>query len=186
MPASEIRVTEEDGVLTAASPDGAWRAPVIEVLGEFMSALVANRFDIREPAPHQPRVLLDDMVVCRESWRVASDVLDSRPEASGVLAAQLRARGVPRHVFARTPAEPKPFYVDLESPLLLRNLGRALRLLAGRPERERRVTLSEMLPGPEELWLTDSGGDRYTSEFRAVVVDETPAVPVTAGGTVVR
>ena len=28
-----------------------------------------------------------------------------------------------------------------------------------------------MLPGPEELWLGDDAGRRYTSEFRIVAVD---------------
>jgi hypothetical protein len=34
-----------------------------------------------------------------------------------------------------------------------------------------RATISEMLPGPEHLWLRDAEGRRYTSEFRLVTVD---------------
>jgi hypothetical protein len=32
-----------------------------------------------------------------------------------------------------------------------------------------RVTLEEMLPGPDQLWLQDDEGQRYTSELRLQV-----------------
>jgi hypothetical protein len=35
------------------------------------------------------------------------------------------------------------------------------------------VRFSEMLPGPEHLWLTDAQGNRYTSELRLTAVDLT-------------
>jgi hypothetical protein len=173
-PAAELRVWEEGGRLLVGPTGGGWAAPVVEALGEFLSALVVNRFQIRPPARHQPRVVLDDLVVCRESWRLPADELVSAPERVAELTDQLRALGLPRHVFAKTAAEPKPFYVDVESPLLVRNLARALRLLADRPESQRHVDISEMLPGPDELWTVDGADGLCTSELRAVVVDETP------------
>ena len=36
---------------------------------------------------------------------------------------------------------------------------------------ESRVTSSEMLPGPNEVWLPDAEGRRYTSELRVVALD---------------
>jgi hypothetical protein len=33
------------------------------------------------------------------------------------------------------------------------------------------ITLSEMLPAQEDLWLLDAEGRRYTSELRMVVLD---------------
>jgi len=36
---------------------------------------------------------------------------------------------------------------------------------------EKEITFSEMLPGATDAWLADSGGEKYTSEFRLVIVD---------------
>ncbi|MBC3840304.1 hypothetical protein GXW82_09025 [Streptacidiphilus sp. 4-A2] len=151
-------------------PDGSWSASVTEVLGEFLTALVVNRFQLRPKGAHAPRVLLDDLVICRESWRIPVAELEAAARKPGTLAAELAARGVPRHLFARTPAEPKPFYVDLEAPLLVRNLQRAIRLAAA--GEGLCLDLGEMLPGPEHLWLADQDGGQCTAEFRLVAVDE--------------
>jgi hypothetical protein len=165
--------------LVAGPWDGRWELPVLEFLGEFLSALVVNHFRIRNPSRHSPRVVVDDVVVCRRGWRFPTaelaGVLASRkgyqPRA---LAGWLADRGVPRHVFARSALEPKPFYVDLQAPLLLRNLGRVARRLQELPPEQAYLDVQEMLPGPDELWLTDASGRRYTSEFRLVAVDQRP------------
>ncbi len=79
-----------------------------------------------------------------------------------------------RHLFARLPDEPKPFYVDLQAPLTVANLARGWLAAAGRPDAEVvTVELSEMLPGPDELMLGDERG-HYTSELRFVAVDPVP------------
>jgi len=74
-----------------------------------------------------------------------------------------------------TSEEPKPYYVDLESPLFVNQMLRA----APRPERvagsgsaanERAASapwalhVTEMLPAPDELWVRDPAGC-YASEF---------------------
>jgi len=41
------------------------------------------------------------------------------------------------------------------------------RMLASN-SKDGRVTLSEMLPTPEQVWLPDAAGHTYTSEFRMV------------------
>jgi hypothetical protein len=43
-------------------------------------------------------------------------------------------------------------------------------MLAGN-HKEGRVTLTEMLPAPDQLWLPDADGCVYTSEFRMVAWD---------------
>ncbi|MFF7635950.1 lantibiotic dehydratase [Kitasatospora sp. NPDC008050] len=176
-PATALRVREQDGDLVVEPPDGSWSASVTEALGEFLTALVVNRFQIRPKDAHGPRVLLDDLVICRESWRVPVARLVGL-RGAGQLAAELRARGVPRHVFARTPAELKPFYVDLDAPLLVRNLQRALRLAAALPQEDVCLDLGEMLPGPDDLWIPDAYDGLCTAEFRLVAVDATKPRPV--------
>jgi hypothetical protein len=69
-----------------------------------------------------------------------------------------------------SPGELKPIYVDFDSPVLTRILCRQLRRAsAGFPGRPVRFT--EMLPGPDDCWLADQDGRRYTSELRLVAVD---------------
>ena len=91
------------------------------------------------------------------------------PAAAEDLAAWARERGLPRRVFARSPLERKPRYVDFESPSLRRTLTRFLA-----PAREHApdapVEFTEMLPGPEECWLESDAG-HHTSELRVVAVD---------------
>jgi Lantibiotic dehydratase, N terminus len=177
-PASALLVSPDRGHLTVQPPDGSWRASLFEVLGEFLSALVVDRFQIRPAARHLGRIVLDDLVVSRESWRFPARELPGEAERIGELTQSLHRAGVPRHIFARTPAERKPCYVDLEAPLLVRNLVRMTRLAQALPASEAYVDIVEMSPRPEELWLADKSDRRYTSEFRLVVVDDLTAAPV--------
>lgn len=38
-------------------------------------------------------------------------------------------------------------------------------------QQELTINVSEMLPGPEQVWLADADRQRYASEFRIVIVD---------------
>ena len=77
--------------------------------------------------------------------------------------ARWRARhALPRHVFVHTNLNPKPFYVDLGSPLLVDLLRRAVSAIAGQSDGTLYVT--EMLPGPDQLWLRGDRG-RHASEI---------------------
>jgi hypothetical protein len=171
-PATALLVTESGGDLIATAEDGGWSAPVLECFGEFVSALVVNLFRIRPPARYAPRVSIGDLVVCRRLWRVSAAEAGPVPRLRADpghdrLRAWARSCGMPRHVFVRTRAETKPFYVDFSAPLLVENLARAMRGAAG----DGWIEVAEMLPAPDELWLRGPGGERYTSELRVVAVD---------------
>ena len=121
-------------------------------------------------------MLLGDLVVARRSWTLHPEdlppnVAGQRGYRTDAIRAPLVARGVPRHAFVRCRFQPKPVYVDLESPLTLANLARIWLAAAERDGEERVLEISEMLPGPDELWLTDEWGRHYTTEFRMVAVD---------------
>ncbi|MFD5424233.1 lantibiotic dehydratase [Streptomyces sp. NPDC127084] len=121
---------------------------------------------------HVPRIRCGRIVLRRASWRVPVEALrGTRPfagrgdaDAADFHALQgLRERlGLPRHVFAKVPGEPKPLYLDLDSPLLAREVCRAARGASGS------VELSEMLPGPDQLWL-DLDGRGHTAELRCAL-----------------
>jgi hypothetical protein len=172
-----ITVTEcAGGELIGCDPSGRWEAPVLEFFGEFLSALVVNLFKIRPSVPHAPRVLIDDLVVCRESWSVpAAEVPVPRRRSDDYAYDALRSwaagLGMPRHVFMRTALEKKPLYVDFCSPLLMGTLARATRRVRSLQENSP-IDFVEMLPGPEGLWLSDGDGQRYTAEFRVIAVDD--------------
>jgi Lantibiotic dehydratase, N terminus len=165
-------VSSGDGLI-ARCPS--WEAPLNELLGDLLSALVGNRFRPLATAPHSPRVTVDDLVIARERWRFPARELIgghrnpvlAREHAADTI---LRA-GAPRHVFAMSPVERKPVYVDLESPLLLRNLVH----LARRADRAAEmVDIAEMLPEPAALWTqTDEGP--LTAEIRLAVAQREPA-----------
>ncbi|MEO3825530.1 lantibiotic dehydratase [Actinomadura sp. B10D3] len=171
-PATALSVTEAGGRLMATAERDGWAAPVLECYGEFVTALAVNLFRLRPPSRFAPRVALGDLVVCRRSWRFRAGEFGTparRREDPGhdrMRAFAERAR-MPRYVFVRTPAAAKPFHVDFAAPLLVDNLARAIRGAA--PDAP--IDLVEMLPAPDELWLRDGGGARYTSEFRLVAVD---------------
>ncbi|MBY8847899.1 hypothetical protein K7G98_04080 [Saccharothrix sp. MB29] len=77
---------------------------------------------------------------------------------------------MPRFVFVKSPVEHKPFYVDLESQPSVELFAHAVRAL-DREKPEAPMGVGEMLPGPDQLWLTDAHGARHTAEFRVVAVD---------------
>lgn len=124
---------------------------------------------LREQAGALPRVTLGDIVLQRRSWRFAADALPpvvaGQPDEQWFLAWRewQRAAGLPRHVFAALGGEHKPQYVDFDSYPCVRLLDTAVRKSASA------VVFSEMLPGPDELWLGDAegegGGNRYVTEL---------------------
>jgi hypothetical protein len=153
--------------------DGAeLRAPFTEFAGELLSFLVGNAFQLFPRLPYVPRVQLGALVVQRETWHLSVDeVLTGVRQVTDArrLADNLRDVGVPRHLYAQLPGDSKPFFCDLGSDLLTRNLLRQLRASAGEDATFR---VQEMLPDFDHLWLTDAQGGGRTSEFRTVIVDD--------------
>jgi hypothetical protein len=80
---------------------------------------------------------------------------------------------VPRQVFVRSPLEQKPVYVDFDSPFCVNVLAKAVRRLErdGAADAGGPLTLTEMSPRPDQAWLVDGHGHRYTSEIRLVATD---------------
>ena len=124
--------------------------------------------------PRLPRTRSGRVILTRRSWRVpAADLdawhpprrFDSRDARLFVSATLLRADlDLPRHLFVKFAHEPKPVYVDWNAPLLVRQFFR----LAGVASPDDTVEISEMLPGPDQLWLR-LGQHSYTSELRCAV-----------------
>ncbi|MFF5177242.1 lantibiotic dehydratase [Micromonospora sp. NPDC000316] len=112
---------------------------------------------------HIPRLVTGRVVLQRETWRLPIEDLRGTDLNTGFLTTQRTRRRLelPQHVYVKIPGQPKPVYCDLDSPILVRSL---VGLLPPTGE----IEVSEMLPGPDDLWLTTPEG-RHTSEVRYTV-----------------
>jgi hypothetical protein len=165
-----VRATPSGPVV--AFPDGSCQ-PLLHVLGEYVSYAVFTRFRMAPAWAHHPRVTIDRLVVTRETWRVPAaelEPLGHLPAAQAYVGlCRLAARyGLPRHSYWRPARAVKPIYLDLCSPQLAELLLTAARSSDGAAGM---FTFTEMYPGPQQLWLTDAQGNRYTSEIRLTLAD---------------
>ncbi len=123
---------------------------------------------------HMPRIVMNRIILQREVWRIPCDefkksLWDTKQrlsEKEGITFLQAkklqRTLKLPQHCFAMIPGEPKPIHVDFNAPLFVRQLV----LLAN--QSSGLIEFSEMLPGPDQLWMHDSQG-HYTAEFRCAL-----------------
>ncbi len=171
----ELVVEEAEGGLVVGTREGRVRLDVLDFFQFVLMAQVISTFRLLPSGSHAPRVTIDRLVVSRESWVLKAGELDfaRQPTAPGRFAAARRwaaGLGLPRFLFAKPQNEGKPFYVDLESPILVEILAKAIRS-AAKADGHDLVHLSEMLPAHGQLWLPDSQGNRYTAELRMVALD---------------
>jgi hypothetical protein len=151
------------------------RFDLLEMIGEILTATVANAFQPVADTPHRPRITLDRFVLCREAWTVTPQdaawafVKDERARYAAART-WIAERGIPDRVFVKVPVESKPSLTDFTSLVLVNLLAKAIRRT--HEEAAGTVSFSEMLPGPGQLWLADADGNRYTSEVRMVAVDQ--------------
>jgi len=156
--------------------DGTFERGLLEVVGDPLSAVISHRFDLAPPGGYAPRVTIDDLVVSRERWTFAADLAFAG--LTGESVRYLRARewaashGLPRHVFWRFTGERKPIYADLTSLASIDLVSRALRRCRRNAGPGATVTVTEMLPTPDQAWLADAQGRRYTAELRMVAADQ--------------
>jgi hypothetical protein len=148
---------------------GQLRIPLFDAFGIAIFVAGVRAFDLLPDAEHAPRLTVGRVVVRRESWSIAARDVPSDPKDIPAFA---RACGMPRRLFAKSPLERKPMYLDTDSPALARVLCRHARRAAAEVGTQP-VRFTEMLPTPEQCWLTDPEGNRYVSELRVVAVDRT-------------
>lgn len=154
--------------------EGSFTLPLADLLFLPIFFSVMLTFRPFPPIEHAARVTVGRTVLRRETWHLPAKKM---PANADELAAWARGQGMPKRIFVRSPLEPKPIYVDTESPVLARVLVRQLRRAADAAP-EALVSISEMLPAPEECWL-ELDGSKYTSELRVVAVDLTRRPPST-------
>jgi hypothetical protein len=119
-------------------------------------------------AERMPRVVIGGVTVSRRQWRMTPEGLtfaqDPRGAAQYVNARRwARDLGLPRWVFVKTPEERKPVFVDFDSFVLVEMFAKLVRAAS-------RISISEMLPDFDHLWLPDAASDRYTCEIRLLAL----------------
>jgi hypothetical protein len=179
-PAADLVVFLDGDDLMVRERSGTLRTTLLAMLGEGLSAASLNAFRPIVSSAHRPRVSVDRLVVARESWTFrASDLAWARlsSEADRFLEARrfVRDAGLPQRAFYKVPVEDKPAFVDFGSLAFLNVLAKAIR--RSMEQEDGWVTLTEMLPDQDELWVRDASGARYTSELRMLTVDRATATP---------
>jgi len=175
-PISELVLRREGEELRVLSKTGSRRFSILEAFADIFCSFVMNKASCSQTLPHVPRVQIDRLVIHRETWRARADELaftaEKQPLQRFLGARQWMAvRGVPRRTFVKSPLEVKPFYLDMESPVLVEILCRRVRKVKDSALRESELVFSEMLPNVDETWLPDAAGARYTCELRFAIVD---------------
>jgi len=188
LPIGQLVLEAGEGTLLVRTRDGSKQFELLEVLDGFLSLLVSDAFKMLAPTAHTPRITFDRLVVCRETWRMAAAELGwagSTDALERYVGAHrwARTQKMPRFLFVRMPNETKPYYVDLESPIYVDLLAKAVRQVQQDNAQGATITFTEMLPDPEHCWLPDAEGNRYTSEIRMVVVDQLKPPLLSAKGT---
>lgn len=178
LPVTALVVADGPDGLVVRAPDGrAW--PVIEM---FIGLLWMHAFDTWKLAgtdTHTPRVTVDGLVLVRETWRTTvgeSGLVGVNGERDRYLAVRRwrRRLGLPERIFLRIDTETKPCYLDLSSPLYARILCNMVGAAHRQGGPDTGLAASEVLPGPEDAWLTDAEGNRYSSELRVHISDARP------------
>jgi len=119
---------------------------------------------LRTQGRHLPRLHVGGAVYQRERWELPTTLFSQVSGMDLLLAVERERRtsGWPRFVFMRSTVERKPYLIDTASPF-------ALELLLYLSRGAEQLSVEEMYPAPEQLWLKDERG-RYTCEMRMQAV----------------
>jgi len=175
-PFSNLLVTEHGGRLMATTRDGSRSFEILEAFADLLFSFVIHKATWLPRARYLPRVMIDQLVIQRETWRMPVEEMEfvmEKEESLRFLGARgwAKKHGVPQTMFVKVPVEVKPFYVDLSSPVYVEILCKMVRRLKSSSLAEREVTFCEMLPRMADAWLPDGSGAKYTSELRFAIVD---------------
>lgn len=166
--AGDLVVEAAGSRLVVADRHGNSAWDLVGFMDDYLANSSATHFGLRPDAAHLPRVSIDNLVISRERWSYAradfEDLLAAGEDGILRIARWRIRQGLPRCVFGKVPNEPKPFFVDFGSPLLLEIFVRYL-------QDAQRLVLTEVVPGLSDLWLSDAAGERYTAELRVAGVD---------------
>jgi hypothetical protein len=172
--AADLQVTKDaTGAVRIVTRDRLRSFDVVAFFEEHLRYKSTTRFSILPAfsagADRSPRVTVGRLVFSHARWRYPTRSIpfhrERSPHARFVAARRWAlAQKMPRFVFAKTPNERKPYFLDFASPTCVELTSRLLR-------QSETASFAEMLPTPSDCWLRGSRGDRFTSEIRVAAVD---------------
>ena len=172
--AAECVVEKIDGELYVRSRRNQQSFHLLAFIEQHLIAESYSEFQILgHTKDHTPRISIDAVVVSREQWRVNRSelhMIDSKLDRSLMfhhVRLWAKEKGMPRYCFVKCSTETKPFYLDFDSTLTIENFARHVRKADS-------ITISEMLPSPDQSWLPDAAGNVYCSELRLCMTDPLP------------
>lgn len=168
-------IAEEGDDLTFRSRDCSVQVRLIDAFAELLTHHIVNSFKIANPGRHTPRISIDRLVIHRESWQFPPAEIEfafEKDQYQRYLSARRWARlhDLPRFVFYKSPVEVKPCFLDFDSSIYVEIFAKAIRATVIQAPAGM-ISISEMLPSPDQVWLPDSQGNLYACEFRIVAVD---------------
>lgn len=170
----DLFVEADGNRLVVRSRRGNVEYDIVEVMQQHLGGHSLGHFTLVGHRSHTPRIMIDKLVVSREQWSLdRSDfegLVGHSTDAIAKVMRWSRSLGLPRFVFGKVPHEPKPFFIDFGSAVLVEIFIRYL-------EEAQSLTVSELLPDLDQLWLQDAAGEHYASELRFVAVDPVPWSP---------
>jgi hypothetical protein len=147
------------------------RGPTLDLLHvceRRIKLRAAIGFSLADNAECGPRRYLGPLLIQRAHRRVDTHtLLQAASRGDTQLDAWRTARALPERAFVRSPRETKPIYVDFRSTVSVDMLIRLAR-------QTETLSIAEMYPDPDGLWLRDAAGRSYTSELRFMAVDPEP------------
>jgi hypothetical protein len=176
IPISNLVVENSEDSLIVRTLDGRLSFDVVEFFGEILAFTTAHALEFIDGGKHIPRLVIDRLVISRESWSFQAEELkfiEEKDEHERFLEVRrwMRKHGLPRFTFAKVPGEVKPIYVDFDSLIYVEMLIKMIRRTLAGDRADEPITVTEMLPRPDELWLRDHEGHQYTGELRIVAHD---------------
>jgi hypothetical protein len=173
--AGDLIVTPYHDGLVARTRDGASSFDILEMLGMALATTCDHCLSFMPRTSHRPRISLDKLVIQRERWLVPvtdlpfADVRDRGQQFVDVRR-WAREQGIPRFIFVMAPIEEKPIYMDLDSPIFIDILCKLIRESRAH-DAAAAISVTEMLPAHDGMWLSDGHGNHYSSELRLALVD---------------
>ncbi|GCE31305.1 lantibiotic dehydratase [Dictyobacter alpinus] len=172
---SELEITQQGETLVAETKDGQC-FDIIEVFAEFLSRIVYKEFNLLPTGRYMPRMTVDRMVIMRETWSFHPTELSFTHEKDAgkrfmLVNSWAQAHHIPRFVFLKVASEFKPTFIDMTSPVYVEAFVKLVRYNQENGQENDLLHLSEMLPEPDQTWLTDNKDHHYSCELRMVAVD---------------
>ncbi|MFD3525658.1 lantibiotic dehydratase [Streptomyces sp. NPDC058653] len=164
IPAGRGRIVERDGLLRFTDRRSGREEDVVTVLSTDLHRVLFGVAGEVLGGGLPQRIRRQGVELKRRSWTFDTAELPTPTRPAEVLAEYAAyavwAQGhhLPRHCYFLADTEPKPIYLDWHNPLAVDTFAKTV-------HRAARVRLTEMSPGPDELWFRTEAG-RFSSELR--------------------